>query len=303
MLRALPGRLWRGLPWLASATIHLALVGVVLALAAPAVPRLPPFIAAQLIAPGPEPVPERPAPPARSAAPPPTPPKAATRLPRLIEAPPPRVASVPEIADASPPEPVRQRPAPEPPRRDVSAPVPEPPPRSPEPHGRAQSWAVDAPPVTGAPSHAAPGAGVGPLAGPGDLPIGARAVSGPTGIGGGTSGTAETGRGTEAGLARNSTPGTDGRVTRTAIPRGGYQVQPRYPPGPRRQGVQGTTVLRVFVAADGRVTEVALERTAGHVELDEAAAEAVRRWRFEPALSGDTPVAMWVLLPVEFRLK
>jgi protein TonB len=92
-------------------------------------------------------------------------------------------------------------------------------------------------------------------------------------------------------------------VTRTAIPRGGYQVQPRYPTGPRRQGVQGTTVLRVFVAVDGRVAEVVVERTAGHAELDEAAAEAVRRWRFEPALSGTTPVAMWVLLPVEFRLK
>ena len=92
-------------------------------------------------------------------------------------------------------------------------------------------------------------------------------------------------------------------MTRTAIPRGGYQVQPRYPTSARRQGAQGTTVLRVFVAVDGRVTEVSVERTAGHAELDEAAAEAVRRWRFEPARSGDTPVAMWVLLPVEFRLK
>ena len=92
-------------------------------------------------------------------------------------------------------------------------------------------------------------------------------------------------------------------MTQPAIPRGGYQVQPRYPPAARRQGAQGTTVLRVFVAVDGRVAEVSVERTAGHVELDEAAAEAVRRWRFEPARSGDTPVAMWVLLPVEFRLK
>ena len=68
-------------------------------------------------------------------------------------------------------------------------------------------------------------------------------------------------------------------------------------------GIQGTTLLRVFVASDGRVAEVAVERTAGHVDLDEAAATAVRQWRFEPARKGDDAVSMWVLLPVEFRLR
>jgi len=48
---------------------------------------------------------------------------------------------------------------------------------------------------------------------------------------------------------------------------------------------------------------VLVEKSAGHVELDEAAADAVRRWRFEPARRGPEAVAMWVLLPVEFRLR
>jgi protein TonB len=87
------------------------------------------------------------------------------------------------------------------------------------------------------------------------------------------------------------------------MPRGGYQVQPRYPASARRQGIQGTTLLRVFVASDGRVTDVGVERTAGHPELDDAAADAVRRWRFDPARRGDEAVGMWVLLPVEFRLR
>ena len=42
--------------------------------------------------------------------------------------------------------------------------------------------------------------------------------------------------------------------------------------------------------------------SAGHPDLDQAAMEAVRRWRFEPARRGADAVAMWVLLPVEFRL-
>jgi protein TonB len=118
----------------------------------------------------------------------------------------------------------------------------------------------------------------------------------------GGSGAGGTGGG--AGAATSSTPGASaGGITRTAIPKGGYQVQPRYPTSARRLGIQGTTLLRVFVAGDGRVTEIAVERTAGHADLDEAAAEAVRRWRFEPARRGDEPVSMWVLLPVEFRLR
>jgi periplasmic protein TonB len=92
-------------------------------------------------------------------------------------------------------------------------------------------------------------------------------------------------------------------ITQTAIPRGGYQVRPSYPSGPRRLGIQGTTTLRLFVSADGRVTEVAVEQSAGHPDLDHAAADAVKRWRFEPARRGAEAVGMWVLLPVEFRLK
>ena len=91
-------------------------------------------------------------------------------------------------------------------------------------------------------------------------------------------------------------------VTRTARPQGGYQVRPAYPSAPRRLGIQGTTLLRVHVLADGRIGAVLVEHSAGHPDLDQAAMEAVRRWRFEPARRGADAVAMWVLLPVEFRL-
>jgi len=92
-------------------------------------------------------------------------------------------------------------------------------------------------------------------------------------------------------------------VTQLAVPRGGYQVKPSYPPAARRSGIQGTTILRVFVAADGRVGDVTVETSAGHPDLDRAAADAVRRWRFEPGRRGTEAIAMWVRLPVEFRLR
>jgi len=92
-------------------------------------------------------------------------------------------------------------------------------------------------------------------------------------------------------------------VTRYARPQGGYQVRPSYPASARRLGVQGTTLLKVHVLVDGAVGEVVVQESAGHIDLDQAAADAVRRWRFDPARRGNEPVAMWVLLPVEFRLR
>jgi protein TonB len=44
-------------------------------------------------------------------------------------------------------------------------------------------------------------------------------------------------------------------------------------------------------------------RSAGHADLDEAAMEAVRKWRFEPARRGKDAVTVWVTLPVRFELR
>jgi protein TonB len=95
----------------------------------------------------------------------------------------------------------------------------------------------------------------------------------------------------------------DEGITRLATPSGGYQVRPSYPSSARRLGVEGTTLLRVYVAADGRVSDVEVDQSAGHPDLDRAAAEAVRRWKFEPGRRGSEPVGMWVRLPVHFVLK
>jgi protein TonB len=88
-----------------------------------------------------------------------------------------------------------------------------------------------------------------------------------------------------------------------ARPSGGRQVIPSYPSSARRLGIQGTTMLRVYVAADGQVTDIQVEQTAGHPDLDRAAIDAVRRWRFEPGRRGAEAIGMEVRLPVQFVLK
>jgi periplasmic protein TonB len=96
-----------------------------------------------------------------------------------------------------------------------------------------------------------------------------------------------------------------GPVTRGARPRGGYESQPRpeYPGEARRAKAQGTTLLRVHVTSGGSVDQVEVERSAGHASLDQSAAQTVSRWRFEPATNAAGPVAVWVVIPVNFTLR
>ena len=53
----------------------------------------------------------------------------------------------------------------------------------------------------------------------------------------------------------------------------------------------------------GKVGEVNVEKSAGFRDLDFAAAEAVKKWLFEPARRGKEPVSVWVMLPVKFELQ
>ena len=92
-------------------------------------------------------------------------------------------------------------------------------------------------------------------------------------------------------------------LTQRAIPRFGYQYWPSYPRSARARQIEGTTLLGVFIADDGRVTDVVVKESAGHPDLDRAAAAAVRRWRFEPARRGTQAVAEEVDLPFRWHLE
>ena len=140
-------------------------------------------------------------------------------------------------------------------------------------------------------------ASAGSLFGKGD--VGVVEGSGLAG-GGGGKGTAGLGRG-EKGDGTGGGGVGSGDAT-SARPLGGYQVKPRYPESARRAGAQGITVLRLRVLENGKVGQVFIEQSAGHPDLDLEAADAVKKWLFEPARMDKQPVAVWVLLPVKFEL-
>ena len=62
---------------------------------------------------------------------------------------------------------------------------------------------------------------------------------------------------------------------------------PIYPPEAARLGQQGSVLLSVHVAADGRVTAVDVAKSSGYPLLDEAARKAVAAWRYRPARRDD----------------
>ena len=75
---------------------------------------------------------------------------------------------------------------------------------------------------------------------------------------------------------------------------------PRYPGKEQREGVGGTVMLRVTIDASGNVLDVQVERSSRNRNLDRAAIEAARRWKFNPGLSNGRPVGGDVLVPVKF---
>lgn len=79
---------------------------------------------------------------------------------------------------------------------------------------------------------------------------------------------------------------------------------PAYPRIALQRQWSGIVLLRVLVDVDGRPLEVAIARSSGHRELDEAARQQVlRRWSFQPAIRDGAPVQALGLVPVEFSLR
>ncbi|HVR81036.1 MAG TPA: TonB family protein [Luteimonas sp.] len=80
------------------------------------------------------------------------------------------------------------------------------------------------------------------------------------------------------------------------------RVQPAYPPEAFRNGETGTVVVRAQVGADGMPTGVNVARRSGSRDLDRAALDAVRQWRFKPAMEHGKAVASTIEVPIEFKL-
>jgi periplasmic protein TonB len=123
------------------------------------------------------------------------------------------------------------------------------------------------------------------------------------GIGSGSGGGVGSGEGPGVGPGHGG--GIGGGVFRVgggvSAPRTLFAPDPEYSEEARKAKFQGTCVLWLVVGPDGRARDIRVTRSLG-LGLDEKAIEAVKQWKFEPAMKDGKPVAVEINVEVSFRL-
>lgn len=85
-------------------------------------------------------------------------------------------------------------------------------------------------------------------------------------------------------------------------PRPTHQVAGAYPPSMRTRNVEGVVTLLFIVDETGRVVSPKIEKSS-HPEFEAPALEAVRQWRFEPAIKGGQRVSCRMRVPIRFQTR
>ena len=116
-------------------------------------------------------------------------------------------------------------------------------------------------------------------------------------VGGDTSGPVS---GAGGGIVAETIPPPDTYTYREVEPEVTHKVIPAYPDIAKLAAMDGNVIVRVFVGTDGRVKRAEIEK--GNDLFNDAALEAVRQWRFTPALNNNQPVGVWVRIPIHFQI-
>lgn len=123
------------------------------------------------------------------------------------------------------------------------------------------------------------------------------------GIGSGSGGGVGSGEGPGVGPGKGG--GFGGGLFRVgggvSAPRALFAPDPEYSEEARKSKYQGVVVLWLIVGPDGRPRDMKVVRPLG-MGLDQKAIEAVRQWKFEPAMKDGKPVAVQINVEVNFRL-
>lgn len=81
----------------------------------------------------------------------------------------------------------------------------------------------------------------------------------------------------------------------------GRTPPPDYPARALMRGEGGTSLVIAHIGPDGVPTAVEIAQSSGSRDLDRAAMQAVRRWRFEPAIADGVPTVGQVVVPIDFQ--
>ena len=123
------------------------------------------------------------------------------------------------------------------------------------------------------------------------------------GIGSGSGGGVGSGKG--PGFGPGEGGGTGGGVFHVgggvSPPRTTYAPEPEFSEEARKAKYQGVCTLGLIVGTDGRPSNIHVLNSLG-MGLDEKAIEAVKNWKFEPAMKDGHPVRVEIAVEVDFHL-
>lgn len=78
------------------------------------------------------------------------------------------------------------------------------------------------------------------------------------------------------------------------------RVEPLYPELARKAGMQGKVWVKVLIDKEGKVKKAVIMQ--GPEIFHEEAIAAVMQWVFKPAIQQDRPIAVWMAIPISFKL-
>jgi periplasmic protein TonB len=124
-----------------------------------------------------------------------------------------------------------------------------------------------------------------------------------SGIGSGSGGGVGSGKG--PGFGPGEGGGTGGGIFHVgggvSPPRQIYAPEPEFSEEARKAKYQGVCTLGLIVGTDGRPSNIRVLASLG-MGLDEKAIEAVKNWKFEPAMKDGHPVRVEIAVEVDFHL-
>jgi TonB family protein len=108
--------------------------------------------------------------------------------------------------------------------------------------------------------------------------------------------------GTSSGVVYLDGNGTSANGVPVTPPRRVYSPNPAYPGIAKRNNWEGLVILRVLVKTDGTIGEITVFQSSGYEVLDRSALQAVKKWRYQPALRRGTIVECYMRIPVRYQL-
>ena len=80
-------------------------------------------------------------------------------------------------------------------------------------------------------------------------------------------------------------------------------IKPVYPDIAQEAGIEGLVLVQCFIDEKGKVKETIVVKGIPNTGLNESAVDALRKTRFRPAKQRERPVAVWITIPINFKLQ